>query len=199
MQTIKDVADYQTFSPGDLILKCPTPHPKVGYISRGRVAVTYKDADRLEPWAASHLPEGSWIGAETYDCQCPKQASINWVASETSLIGFLSLEQVTSLGLWPDLMKSLGSQKHRLLRMASRTQVDGKTRVQMLLDEKVQTEGEPKDGGVFVPVLDRTALAKAAGVGREYVSRLLTDMRLQGRIEPRGRGILFRTLEQINE
>lgn len=194
MQTIKDVADYQTFSPGDLILKCPTPHPKVGYISRGKVTVTYKDADHLEPWTASTLFEGAWIGAETYDCQCPKQASINWIASETSLIGFLSLEQVTSLRLWPEVMKSIGSQKHRLLRVASGARQDGRTRIRMLLDEKVRTEGEPKDGGVLIPVLDRTALAKQAGVGREYVSRLLTDMRLQGRIEPRGRGILFKDL-----
>lgn len=194
MKTIKDVADYQTFAPGDLVLKCPTTHPKVGHISRGRVSVSYKDADQIESWSATILGEGEWIGAETFDCQCPKATSISWVANETCMVGFLSLEQVTALGLWPKVLQSLGGQKSRLLKMASRTQVDGKTRVQMLLDERIQADGEPKDGGVFVPRLDRTALAKQAGVGREYVSRLLTDMRLQGRIEPRGRGILFKDL-----
>ena len=199
MKTIKEVADYQTFAVGDLILKCPTPHPKVGYVSRGKVSVTFRDAEQIEPWPAATLSEGEWIGAETYDCQCPKSASIQWTAHETCLIGFLNLEQVTSLGLWPDVMRSLGKQKSRLLKAASRTQMDGKSRVYSLLDERIQTEGAPMEGGIFVPVLDRTAVAKQAGVGREYVSRLLTDMRLQGRLETRGRGILFKTLGANHE
>lgn len=82
---------------------------------------------------------------------------------------------------------------------ATLAQQNGKGRVQALLEEKIQTDGVPQPGGIFVPVLDRTALAQQAGVGREYVSRLLTDMRLQGRIEPRGRGILFRDAPGINK
>lgn len=192
METIKDVADYQTFAPRAQILKCPTPHPRVGYIARGRVSVSYKDADQLESWSAAILSEGEWLGAETFDCKCPNSTSISWVANETTMVGFLNMEQVTSLGLWPDVIRSVGGQKTQLLKLASRTQMDGKSRVYALLEERIRTEGSPMDGGTFVPVVDRTAVAKQAGVGREYVSRLLTGMRLQGRLETRGRGILFK-------
>lgn len=82
---------------------------------------------------------------------------------------------------------------------ATLAQQNGRGRVQALLEERIQADGVPRPGGIFVPNLDRTALAHQAGVGREYVSRILTDMRLQGRIEPRGRGILFKNLEPINE
>ena len=190
---IMDDADYQTFAAGDLILKCPTPHPRVGYITRGKVTVSYKDSDQLVSWSASVLTEGEWLGAETFDCTCPRTTSISWAANETCVIGFLTLDQISSLGLWPEVIRSIGGQKAHLLKIAARTQLDGKTRVQILLDECVKSEGLPAEGGILVRRLDRTAIAKQAGVGREYVSRLLTDMRMQGRLEPRGRGILFKT------
>jgi CRP-like cAMP-binding protein len=187
-------ADYRTFVPGDVILHCPTAAPTVGFLSRGIVAVTYLDKHHPDAYSTHLVYDGEWLGVETLDCKCPPSASITWRAEDICVVGFLSAAGLSDPETLRQVLRSASQQQNRVLQQSMMSALPGDKRISMLIREIAENRGKKESGGIFIPALSRTKLAQRAGLGKEYVSRMITKLKDEGHIELRGNGVLLKTL-----
>lgn len=181
--------DYQAFTSGETIMRGPSTEPKVGLIARGRVRATYYDQYHAGSCITATLEVDDWIGVET--CTNPTSGYMAWVADGTTLVGFLTMAQAQEAGFLPDLLTSVARFSQKLALAGLCAGLPAEDRIKRALALEAAATGVDTAEGRLIPYLSRIKLAEATSLSCETVSRQITALRKQGRIELQGKGIIL--------
>lgn len=181
-------ADYATFAAGEIIMRWPVRKPqRLGYISRGVVACTMYDRHDPDNRSTIYLRPGDWIAPKAGE-----GVLMAWRAEDICVIALVDEAAVAEPLLSRSVLASLSRQKSEALVQSLRSRKPGAQRLEECLGDLAQVKGTRMPEGIWIAHLNRTELARQAGVGKEYVSRYISRLRERGLLETRNRGVLLK-------